>query len=435
MDLITLLKNSKIYNKNHPKFLEKILLCPQGFDIRKFNSDNYYLYKYLPKNKHLKEKEKEIFKQLSKEEIKKFRYEKYLSCKKEQALLLDVRPDDYSPSKYRLITDFKKEVDFIWLKKAQRKIHKYICSCITFENIPYLHSTIRNVSYASNSKVHVGEKNVLMIDLKDFFTKINKDKVKKTFMHFFDLHNNIAEIYASILTSPNDEPPFHNDYVLGQGLPSSPIIAYLCNADLFDYLNKYCCENNIKMTVYVDDVTFSSNEKIKQETIDKIIGTFIANGLKVNRNKVHLSDFNKKAKITGCYVSNQGIKVKNSKHEEIKVLYEEIKRKLQLLESIDDYFEIMNLFFKFYGNYMHLQQVEFAKKSNKYIIPIQFQKYEKISLILKKYFLFGKHKKNKNIEYRRANVLKKDMNDFNLLFQKIRTNKNSILLLLQQQNF
>lgn len=428
MDLLELFKESKIYNKNHPKFLEHFFLCPKGFDIKSFNSDEYYFFEYLPKSSLAKTKEKEIFENMSSKEKKEYREKKYLECSKKEKSLLNVRPVDFDPSKYRIITNFKKEADFIWVKKAQRKMHEIICSSLKATDFPYVQSTIKGVSYASNSKEHIGNKNILMIDLKDFFTEIDKNKVQKTMMRFFALHSDIAELYAKILTSPYDVPPFHNgNYVLGQGLPSSPIIAFLCNIELFEYLNVFCINNNIKMTIYVDDVTFSSDKQMPQHIIDKIIGTFFANGLKVNRRKVHLSNFNRKAKITGCYVSNSGVKIKSSKHEEIKVLYEEIIKRISLVDTLDDYFYLMNLFLKFHGNYNHLQQVEFKITAKKTIIPIQFKKYDRMKEILKKYFLFGMRKKNKGKIYSKDNILKNDEVKYNSLFQKMRSNKDEIL--------
>lgn len=428
MAILELFKECKIYGKNHPKFLEYFLECPKGVSIANFNSDNYYTFKYLSKSSLVKSNEKTKISNMNSNEKKEYRKQKYLNCEKNDISLLDIRPSDFEPSKYRMITKFKKETEYIWLKKAQRKIHKTICKCLHSSKVPYLHSTIKNVSYISNSKVHEGNKNVLMIDLKDFFTKIEKQKVKQTFIEFFGLHGDIAELYAKILTSPSDEPPYHNGvYTLGQGLPSSPIVAYLCNARLFENLNEYCEKNNIKMTVYVDDVTFSSDSKISQSVIDKIIGTFICNGLTVNRSKIHLSGFEKKSKITGCYVSNFGTRIKSSKHEEMKILYEEIIDKLPLIDSIEDYFYLMNLFFKFHGNYIHLQQVEFKKEKDNFVIPLQFAKYDRMCKILKEHFLFGKQKKNKKKLYSKNNILKKDKADFNTSFQKIKNSKNEIL--------
>lgn len=126
------------------------------------------------------------------------------------------------------------------------------------------------------------------IDLKNFFTQISETDVTNFFIHKFRLQRHIAELYAKLTTSPSEN---NSGFELGQGLPTSPSLAFLIYSDFFEFLYNYCLERNITMIVYVDDITFSTEtENIDQNFINEIIGLFKHNGLIINKKKIHYID-------------------------------------------------------------------------------------------------------------------------------------------------
>lgn len=278
------LKKTKIYNKNNIKFIKSFFKIPPNIDLKNFNSNEYYDFKYIQKNNAAKEEEKNRIKNMTPSEKKEYRHSKYLNIEKCKIEVLNNRPRDFNTKKYRRIIDFKKNDNYIWLKCVQRKINKMLSKAIDNSCAPYLHSTLKKVSYATNAKKHIGEKYTLLIDLCDFFSNIDINKVQYTFAKYFDLDPDIAKVYSLLVTAPKDEPPYHeNIYVLGQGLPSSPMLAFLCNESLFEYIYKLAMKYSIEMTVYVDDVIFSSENIIPQKFIDTVFGLFTRNGLKINK--------------------------------------------------------------------------------------------------------------------------------------------------------
>jgi len=318
------------------------------------NSDNdysdFYSFRYLPKA------QKNI--EISKDE----RFKLYLNSYKQRRNLINIRPADFSLDRYRLILNYKNEAD--WLKKAQKKFHKYIVR--ELGDVTYLHSTIRDKSYATNAFIHKYDKYFLVIDLRNFFTYVDREKIKNKLQSYLSIDSDVATFYSILVTSPYDEPPYHNNkFNLGQGLPSSPIMAFLCYKSLFDHLFSYSNSSNITMTVYVDDIVFSSNTEIKQEFINRLFGLFKYNGLEINKNKLRLYKPVTPKKITGAYIIDGSLKIPYKKQEELFVLYNEIRTKLETLNSLNDYFIIYNLYLKFCGNFQYLLEVECRNEDGK----------------------------------------------------------------------
>ena len=57
---------------------------------------------------------------------------------------------------------------------------------------------------------------------------------------------------------------------------------------MFDYMYLKAQENGLKMTVYVDDVVFSSDKPIPQKFINTLFSIIKQNGMNIKRKKVHL---------------------------------------------------------------------------------------------------------------------------------------------------
>lgn len=419
-----ILKKCILYDKNSPKFIYKHFKIDSKINIKKINRDEVYKFNYLPKKRKSTNEETDVSNKLTSGEKNKKRYDKYLNYFKKTTEQLTYRPSDFNEKDYRRLTIFSEE--HIWIKSFQRQFHKSIVKVLTTTELPYLQSTIKNVSYASNANAHKGDKHAFIIDMENFFTKIDENKVKTTLKDLLSLDDDIADIYTKLLTSPYDEPPFHdNKYIIGQGLPSSPLLAFLCNSSFFDYLNRLCLEKNIKMTIYVDDIVFSSYSPIPQDFIDRLFVLFKKNGLSINRKKIARVKNDGVKKITGGYVIQNEVRVKNSKREEIYIIYNELVKKIHNFTTYDEYFEIYNLFLKFTGNYYHLAEVEF-KVGKKYIVPLQYSKYYKFIKDFADAFPRGINKKNNKLPYSRSNIKREDMDKFNSAFQLLLLKKTEL---------
>ena len=399
------LKKSKLYNLNSRSKIKKMLNIPDDIDLSNLKNELERCYDFFYIAKPQKRKEKE-----TQEE----RIARYLSIE-EPLDIYDKRPDDYSKDKYRMLINIKEK----WLKKALKKINKSLSTSLINKNqknidylIPYLHSSLKKRSYTTNAGSHKNNKYLLTIDIQNFYPSISYEKIINFFRYDLNLEKDIAEIYTALCTCPIDDFVDGNiKYGIGQGLSTSPILAYLSNYRMFDYLYELAKSENIEMTVYVDDVVFSSKKPISQNFINKLFGIVKRNGLKIKKSKVKLYGPKKKKKITGLCITKGGqLKVPNSKHEEVKIQYQYLTEKILQINNINDYFEFYNLFLKFKGNVQFIDLVE-NKVSTKYTIFIT--KYSD-------YFLYGVKKIKKSNKYTKDNINNKDYKKFLEKYEELR---------------
>ncbi len=127
------------------------------------------------------------------------------------------------------------------------------------------HGFVRKRSIITNAMMHLNRKNVLNVDLKDFFDSFNFGRVRGFFINnnHFRLDPDIATVIAQIACHNNKLP---------QGSPCSPVITNLITHILDIRLANLARENSCTFTRYADDITFSTREKTFPEQIMKETG-------------------------------------------------------------------------------------------------------------------------------------------------------------------
>lgn len=400
-------KSNRLYGVTKPKIIKEILQIPNEVDIKKLDSkidlyyDSFYIKKTWAESKPTKEE----------------RHEKFLSIEKEHIERYKEIPYGEEKTRYRKIVTIKSP----WLKKTQKMFNKILMDILLTKKvrgkkresiIPYLHSAVKQRSYNTNAEVHVGDKYVLALDLKDFYPSVTKYKLFLFFREKFNLSSDIAMFYATLSTIKNDD----GIYKLGQGLSQSCTLAYLVNYTLFNFLYEYAQKFGIEMSIYVDDIVFSSSKPIPQNFINKLFGIVKRNNMQIKRNKTHNYKKNSVKKITGVYINGHKTRVANQKHEEIEIQYKKLKKDILHINNMEDYFKLYNLYLKFYGNYQHIRMVE--KRVN--------DKYKEFIEAYDKFFPKGINKNDKNKNYCKGNIKNlMDIERINRCFQKLRNKNNS----------
>jgi len=384
-------KNSILFQLNSKKTICKRLKIPFKYSTPDIDISHFYSFLYLKK----KEKSNCMIK-----ETKNLRHQSFVCSKNTSKQILTNRPSDFNSHRYRILVSINKE--FEWLKKSQRLFHKHL---VNYIDAPYLHSTVKNKSYATNALEHCGDASyIFSIDIRSFFTLVDRKKVAFTIMDILKVEKDVAAFYANLTTSPKDEPPHHNnEFNLGQGLPSSPILAFLANRDLFDYLYLYAKDNDVLMTLYVDDLTFSSKNEISQLFIDRIIGLIQRAGLLINRLKIKNSRVESVKKTTGVFISRGKPKIPSRKHEELNIQHSYLCKFLPTINDFELYFVAYNIYLRFMGNLQFLYQVECRSKDKTIQIPNKYRKYDMFTKDYGSFFPLGIAKTNK-FEYSKNNI-------------------------------
>lgn len=167
---------------------------------------------------------------------------------------------------------------------------------------------VKNRSTVDNAKQHLNKKNLLNIDLEDFFTSISSGRVYSMFLNYFKLNSKVASILTNLCCHP--------DGFLPQGAPTSPIVSNILCKTLDNDLNRLAKNSyGSSYTRYADDITFSCNRAFKHSivlendgeievgiTLQKIISR---NGFKINSSKTRLQKNYEHQEVTGIIVNSK----------------------------------------------------------------------------------------------------------------------------------
>ena len=146
------------------------------------------------------------------------------------------------------------------LKDIQTRLSTLLLDCIDELNesknksSTLSHGFVRERSIVTNAEMHLNKKNVLNIDLSDFFDSFNFGRVRGFFIKNknFSLNKDIATVIAKIACL-NDTLP--------QGSPCSPVITNLITHSLDIRLASLAKRCSCVYSRYADDITFSTRKK------------------------------------------------------------------------------------------------------------------------------------------------------------------------------
>lgn len=171
------------------------------------------------------------------------------------------------------------------------------------------HGFVRERSIITNAMMHIGKKNVLNIDLKDFFDSFNFGRVRGFFIknNNFQLDPHIATVIAQIACY---------DDKLPQGSPCSPVITNLITHTLDIRLASLAKKYKCTYTRYADDITFSTRKIdfpthiMKQDQScytpgRKLIREIVRSGFTINDDKTRIQYKDSRQSVTGLIVNHK----------------------------------------------------------------------------------------------------------------------------------
>lgn len=161
-------------------------------------------------------------------------------------------------------------------------------------------------SVVSNAKIHVGQKYVYNLDLKDFFPSITSGRLfKRLQIAPFKMKKGMASIVTDLCCYTNAE----GENVLPQGAPTSPTITNFICENLDRKLSKLGGIYGMNYSRYADDITFSSmsNKFSEEGSFCKSLHHIIEEEehLKINPDKTRLCYHDKRQEVTGLTVNEK----------------------------------------------------------------------------------------------------------------------------------
>lgn len=227
------------------------------------------------------------------------------------------------------------------LKKIQRKIlHKLY----QLKFPEYVFSGIKGKSSFGNALYHVNCKYMLKLDMSKFFPNTHRNKVYEFFKYKLKMYSDVAAICTNLVTVNYDKETvviaegvseflksknIKNTNHLPSGTPTSQILSYLANIDMFEEIIAYTNNHKLKCTIYVDDITISSDKReISKKEESEIKSIVQKNKHRMSKGKTIRYGICEYKKVTGFVISpNNKLVIPNKIKSKIKNQAKFIRKK------------------------------------------------------------------------------------------------------------
>ncbi len=247
-------------------------------------------------------------------------------------------------------------------EKKLKIIQKRIFNLLNrIERPEWVISGQKGKSYVDNAKMHRTNENVCTIDIEKFYDSTKEKYVYDFFRYTMKMETNIATILTKLLTYENRIPT---------GTPTSQLIAFLSYKDVFLKINELCQNQGITFSLYVDDITLSSNSIINKKIKVQINQLLNLKELNIKKSKTKFFSKNTNKSVTGTIIDTQkNIKLENKKRKEIIELYKEcinkdtysIEKLVKLNGKINDARQVESNIFSSIFNYLQRHKEEIKK--------------------------------------------------------------------------
>lgn len=194
------------------------------------------------------------------------------------------------------------------LKKIQQKINKVLLKTAVKSLPSGMTGGISGRSIFTNAIQHLRQQAVATLDLKDCFPKTDNKRIFKVWRNYLGTSESVANILTKLTTFQRRLP---------QGAPPSSSLCNLSLLPLYRKIEKYCIDQNLNLTLYVDDITVSGKSEAVRQSIRHIVKIIQENGHAVRKSKVKIMLANRQQKITGLVV-NKKMSISTKRREGIR---------------------------------------------------------------------------------------------------------------------
>jgi len=203
---------------------------------------------------------------------------------------------------------------------CQRWITSFILSKIEIH--PSAHGYVVGRSNLTNARTHLGSRQILKMDISDFFGSVRLAKIVDVF-YCAGYPPNVAYLLGKICCANG---------VLPQGAASSPMLSNIILRGIDAEIELFVSKIGLKYSRYVDDITISGDH-ISADYLNIVDNIFDRIGLNINRKKTKIQKGRKKI-VTGVSIGTGETKLpRNMKREFHNNAFLALKRGLLLNEE------------------------------------------------------------------------------------------------------
>jgi RNA-directed DNA polymerase len=191
------------------------------------------------------------------------------------------------------------------LKKVQKKILKYLLKPV---NLPhFLFGGVSELSVNEHAAQHVGSACVVKMDVKSYYPSVTSRHVYFVWCHVLKCSPPVASLLTKLTTY---------NWHLPQGAPTSPALANLFLASIYEPVLEACSVKYILPTAWVDDLIFSGKDA--RLVMEPVRGVFASNGFKLSaRKRIILTGRHSKV-VTGIRLGDTRIRAQKDKLQDIR---------------------------------------------------------------------------------------------------------------------
>jgi hypothetical protein len=190
-----------------------------------------------------------------------------------------------------------------------KTIQKRLCKLMTRIEIPdWVMSGKKHRSYITNAEKHLESSFIKTMDISQFYDSVQRGYIYKMFKNIFKMEKDISWIMTDLVTYKG---------ILPTGSPTSQLIVYWTYCEMFVAINDVALENDSIFTLYVDDITFSSNKPIGANLRAEVSLLLKKNGLRAKVKKDHYYQSNTFKVVTGVGIYKGKKVVLNKKRKQI----------------------------------------------------------------------------------------------------------------------
>lgn len=205
-----------------------------------------------------------------------------------------------------------------------KRIQKRICKLLSrIETPDWVMMGKKHCSYINNAEKHKDKAFVKTMDISQFYDSTKGSQIYRMFVDVFLMSHDIAWIMTSLVSYNNKLPT---------GSPSSQLIVYWTFSGMFENIHTIAEQHGCDFSLYVDDMTFSSNKPIKSELRENVAIQLRMNGLKAKIQKDHYYQADKMKEVTGVGLKDGKILVLNRRRQKILMQYEKCKKDNDIYE-------------------------------------------------------------------------------------------------------
>ena len=191
---------------------------------------------------------------------------------------------------------------------------------------------VRNI--LSNARRHLKRQWVLNMDITNFYHQIGQQKVVDILRGVMGLNEKMADAIARLCSFKNRLP---------MGASTSCVIANFACLELDKALQTFADKHNLRYTRFIDDMTFSSNQEISSDLINKIRATINQCGFPVNEHKMWQKHLANSPEVTGLVLYPDKVDVAPSFIANLKKDIDLYRQMVKANDRIKQIFHVRNL--------------------------------------------------------------------------------------------